>query len=175
MNPSREQSAHVRLAMASYVHFIRTGQLLKRPSDLPDELTRTKAGCFVTLHKAGAMRGCIGTIFPLQSCLADEIIQNAVSAAVRDPRFEPVRVAELPEVTCSVDVLGEPEAIESLDQLDPETYGVIVSRGTRRGLLLPDLEGVDTAAEQVAIARRKAGILPREPVRLERFRVTRHT
>lgn len=175
MNPSRERSSHVQLAVASFEHFIRTGQVLKRPAGLPDELTRTKAGCFVTLHKAGALRGCIGTITPMQSCLADEIIQNAVSAAARDPRFEPVRAEELPEVVCSVDVMGEPEVIESLDQLDPETYGVIVSRGTRRGLLLPDLEGVDTAAEQVAIARRKAGILPREPVRLERFRVTRHT
>jgi len=172
MSQFLEQSVHVRLAVASFTHFIRTGQVLKRPEGLPDELTRVKAGCFVTLHKAGALRGCIGTIHPMEPCLADEIIQNAVSAAARDPRFDPIRAEELLELDCSVDV---PETIEAIDQLDPKVFGVIVSRGVRRGLLLPDLEGVDTAQQQVAIARRKAGILPRESVRLERFRVTRHT
>ncbi|HSK68497.1 MAG TPA: AmmeMemoRadiSam system protein A, partial [Candidatus Limnocylindria bacterium] len=133
-----------------------------------------RAGAFVTLHIGHDLRGCIGTISPAQPTLAEEIISNAVSAAAYDPRFEPVRGEELSLIRCSVDVLGEPEDIPDASMLDPKEYGVIVRWGGRRGLLLPDLEGIDTAQEQVAIARRKAGIPPGADVTLQRFRVVRH-
>ncbi len=168
------QDIHVRLARMSCEHYLRNRRMMDRPEGLPDELVISRAGCFVSLHRHGRLRGCIGTISPVQACLADEIIANAVSAAVRDPRFSPVRREELAEIDCSVDVLGEPEDIASRDELDVRKYGVIVSRGPRRGLLLPDLEGVDTIDQQVSIALQKAGIRPDEPVRLQRFLVVRH-
>ena len=127
------------------------------------------------IHKHGRLRGCIGTILPVTESLAKEIIDNAVSAAVRDPRFDPVRPDELPWLELSVDVLEAPEPIDSPAQLDVKRYGVIVTTGRRKGLLLPDLEGVDTVEEQIANARQKAGIGPGEPVKLERFEVIRHT
>ena len=112
----------------------------------------------MSLHKDGRLRGCIGTIAPTEETLAREIVQNAISAGTRDPRFPPVQAEELDRLEYSVDVLGRPEPVNSLDQLDPKTYGVIVSYGRKRGLLLPDLDGVDTVEEQVSIARRKGGI-----------------
>ena len=145
------------------------------PEGLPDELTHCRAGAFVSIHKQGRLRGCIGTIAPTQGSLAEEIIHNAVSAATRDPRFDPIRADELNWLEINVDVLGEPEAIESESQLDVKRYGVIVTKGHRRGLLLPDLEGVDTVRQQVGIARQKAGIGPGEKVDLQRFEVVRHT
>ena len=144
------------------------------PDGLPPELTGRRAGAFVSIHRQGRLRGCIGTIAPTRGSLAEEIIHNAVSAAARDPRFDPIRPDELQWLDISVDVLGEPEDIESEDALDVKRYGVIVSRGRRRGLLLPDLEGVDTVRQQVDIARQKAGIGPREKVALQRFEVVRH-
>ncbi len=165
----------VRLAWDSVESYVLTRRVLPVPADLPDPLLRTRAGAFVSIHKQGQLRGCIGTIAPTRKNLAEEIIANAVSASSRDPRFEPIRPDELPYLEISVDVLGEPEKIESEAQLDVKRYGVIVTRGMRRGLLLPDLEGVDTAEEQVSIARRKAGIGPQEKVSLERFEVVRHT
>ncbi len=129
----------------------------------------------MSIHSRGRLRGCIGTIAPVRSCLAEEIIRNAVSAAAEDPRFDPIRPEELKWLEINVDVLGEPEDIRSTDELDVKRYGVIVTRGHRRGLLLPDLDGVDTVEQQVAIARRKAGIGPSEPVSLQRFEVVRHT
>lgn len=132
------------------------------------------AGVFVSLKKHGQLRGCIGTIVPTRSSAAEEIVQNAISAATNDPRFPKVDASELDELEYSVDILGRPEPVESLDQLDPSRYGVIVSRGSKRGLLLPDLEGVDTVEEQVEIARHKADIGPGEQVKLERFEVMRY-
>ena len=129
----------------------------------------------MSIHKHGRLRGCIGTILPVTESLAKEIIDNAVSAAVRDPRFDPVRPDELPWLELSVDVLEAPEPIGSPAELDVKRYGVIVTNGRRKGLLLPDLEGVDTVEDQIAIAKRKAGIGPNEPVELERFEVIRHT
>ena len=140
----------------------------------PDPLLASRAGAFVTLHRLGALRGCIGTISATQPTLADEIAHNAVEAATSDPRFEPMTVGELADLEISVDVLGPAEQISTLEDLDPKVYGVIVSLDRRRGLLLPDLEGVDTAQEQVEIARRKAGIRPEEAVALERFKVDRY-
>lgn len=140
------------------------------------ELFQKTAGAFVSLHKDGNLRGCIGTFLPTTSCVADEIAQNAISACSRDPRFLPVRADELSSLDISVDVLDEPEVIDSPRELNVKEYGVIVSSkdGTRRGLLLPDLEGVDTVDFQIAIARQKGGIGEDEPVNLERFRVVRH-
>lgn len=171
---AREDS-FVRLARLSLETYLRQGQMLETlPRDLPAELTGRAAGAFVSLHKDGRLRGCIGTIAPTQENLAREIVQNAVSAGTRDPRFPPVRTAELDELEYSVDVLGQPEPVDSPAQLDPKTYGVIVSCGRKRGLLLPDLDGVDTVAEQVDIARRKGGIRANDPYTLQRFKVVRH-
>ena len=120
------------------------------------------------------LRGCIGTIAPTKDSLVDEIIDNAISATTRDPRFDKVRTDELPFLEINVDVLGKPEDIDSEDQLDVKRYGVIVSCGARRGLLLPDLEGVDDVKTQVSIARQKGGISPDEDYKLQRFEVVRH-
>lgn len=170
----KEHSAPVALAIQAFTQYVRAGQRLARPEDLPAWLLNGQAGVFVTLHKRGLLRGCVGTIGPTQPCIADEILHNAVSAAVRDPRFPPVTPEELSDITCSVDVLEPPEDISAPEMLDPARYGIIVSRGTRRGLLLPMLEGIDTAQEQLRIAKEKAGIRAHDPVTLQRFKVTRY-
>ena len=131
------------------------------------------AACFVSLKKDGELRGCIGTLEPAKTDLCSEIARNARSAAFHDPRFHRVRADELPELTCSVDVLSPSEPC-ALDDLDPRVYGVIVLSGLRRGVLLPDLEGVDTAQQQVDIALQKAGIGRGEAYSLERFTVSRY-
>ena len=168
------EDAYVRLARKSFTAWVTQKEHIAVPDGLPDELINRRAGVFVTLHKAGQLRGCIGTISPTQESIAEEIIQNAISACAQDPRFSPVLEPELSQIECSVDVLGEPEDIAGMDALDPERFGVIVSHGHRRGLLLPALDGVDTPDQQVAIARRKAGIRPDEAVALQRFEVIRH-
>lgn len=164
----------VKLARYSLEHFVKTHEPAPLPKDLPAELINRRAGAFVSLHKDGNLRGCIGTILATRDSLAEEILTNAISACSRDPRFDPVTVDELDDLEYSVDVLGEPERIFSVNDLDVHRYGVIVENGGRRGLLLPDLEGVDTVAEQIAIAKRKAGIRPEEKVALWRFEVVRH-
>lgn len=165
----------VRLARLSLETWVRQGRPLQAlPADLPAELTDRAAGTFVSLHKDGRLRGCIGTIAPTAETVAQEIVQNAVSAGTRDPRFPPVRAGELDDLEYSVDVLGTPEPVDSTDQLDPKRYGVIVSYGCKRGLLLPDLDGVDTVEEQLDIARRKGGIREEDPCAIERFKVVRH-
>ena len=165
----------VRLARLSLETFVRTGKRLDAlPDSLPDEMTARSAGAFVSLHAHGQLRGCIGTTGPTTESVAWEIVQNAVSACSRDPRFAPVRADELNSLEYSVDVLGEPEAISSPEELDVKRYGVIVSCGGRRGLLLPDLEGVDTVEQQIDIARQKGGISRQERYTLERFEVVRH-
>ena len=164
----------VSLAWQSVESWVLGRRVMDVPEGLPAELTARRAGAFVSIHKQGRLRGCIGTIAPTRDSLAEEIIHNAVSAAARDPRFEPIRADELKWLEINVDVLGAPEDIASEDALDVKRYGVIVSRGHRRGLLLPDLEGVDTVRQQVDIARQKAGIGPNEKVSLQRFEVVRH-
>ena len=154
---------------------MKTGEQLERlPDDLPPEMTEQAAGAFVSLHAHGQLRGCIGTTGPTTENVAWEIVQNAISACSRDPRFPPVTVSELDSLEYSVDVLGQPEPIPSPAELDVKKYGVIVSCGGRRGLLLPDLEGVDTVEQQIDIARQKGGISSREKYTLERFEVVRH-
>ncbi len=168
------EDEYVSLARRSLETYIRTGRRMAVPEDLPAALTETQAGAFVSIHKEGRLRGCIGTIEATRDSLAEEIINNAVSASTEDPRFPAITEKELKYLEINVDVLGEPEYIYSVDQLDPKRYGVIVSKGYRRGLLLPDLEGVDTAEQQVEIAKKKAGIRPDEEVKLQRFEVIRH-
>lgn len=165
----------VKLARRSLETYVKTSQrLTSLPEDLPTEMTTQQAGAFVSLHKNGQLRGCIGTIAPTCENLAWEIVQNAVSACSRDPRFSPVRPDELDELEYSVDVLGAPEPVDSPAALDPKTYGVIVSCGGRRGLLLPDLDGVDSVEAQLSIALQKGGIRENEPYKIERFKVVRH-
>jgi AmmeMemoRadiSam system protein A len=163
----------VQLARRTIESYVTTGQRLGPPPELEATELR-RAGAFVSLHRHGQLRGCIGTIEPTQPNVVREVIQNAISSATRDPRFRPVQPDELADLEISVDVLGEAEPIESVAELDPVQYGVIVERGNRRGLLLPNLEGVDTVEEQVDIALRKAGIRANEPYRLYRFRVDRY-
>lgn len=142
--------------------------------ELPPEMLGHRAGAFVSIHEDGRLRGCIGTISPCTTSIAQEIIDNAISAATRDPRFRAIRKRELPKLEITVDVLGKPEPVTSCGQLDPQKYGVIVTNEGRRGLLLPALDGVDTADEQIRIAKQKAGIGPSEDVQLQRFEVVRH-
>lgn len=169
------EDAWVCLARLALETYVRTGRMLDAlPGGLPEQLVRQAAGAFVSLHKDGRLRGCIGTIMPVEKTLAFEIVRNAVSAGTCDPRFPPVRPEELEELEYSVDVLGEAEPVNSLAELDPKQYGVIVSSGQRRGLLLPALDGVDTVEEQLAIARDKGGIREGESCAIQRFKVVRH-
>ncbi len=163
----------VRLARQTVEKYVREGRPPAPPTH-PTREMRAQAGVFVSIHKQGDLRGCIGTFEPQQRSVAEEIITNAVSSATRDPRFNPVEPDELPDLDYSVDVLTEPEPVQDESELDPKKYGVIVEAGWRRGLLLPDLAGVDTVAEQLGICRQKAGIGPDEPVKLYRFEVKRY-
>jgi AmmeMemoRadiSam system protein A len=163
------------LARAVVETFVKEGKVIPAP-DKPSDLLSQRAGCFVSIKtRAGELRGCIGTIEASKDTLAEEIILNAISAATRDPRFTPVRADELPGLKYSVDVLSQPEAAK-LNDLDPSIYGVIVEdkNGVRRGLLLPNLQGIETAAEQVEIASRKAGIPAGDAINLCRFRSERY-
>jgi len=169
-----QHSPQVSLAIAAIRAFVTTGKTIDVPPETPEELLNTRAGTFVSLKKDGGLRGCIGTIEPTQDTLAREIIMNAVSAAVKDPRFMPVEPHELDGLTYSVDVLMPCEEVHDLKDLDPRRYGVVVESGGRRGLLLPDLEGVDAVEEQIDIARRKAGIPSGAPMKLYRFEVIRY-
>ena len=170
-----KEDAWVRLARLSLETYVRTGHRLAHlPDGLPQAMTKQVAGTFVSLHMYGQLRGCIGTIAPTQENVAWEIVQNAISACSRDPRFPPVQAGELDKLEYSVDVLDRPEPVDSPAQLDPKQYGVIVSYGHRLGLLLPNLDGVDTVEQQLDIACQKGGIRPKDPYKIERFRVVRH-
>jgi MEMO1 family protein len=145
-----------------------------RDEDLTPEM-KLQAGVFVCLKVRGMLRGCIGTFQPTERDVAHEVVRNAVSAATCDPRFLCVRPEELDRIEYTVDVLTPPEPVANMSGLDAKRYGVIVQAGGRRGLLLPDLEGVDTVKDQVSIAMHKAGIPQGTPVELFRFEVKRHT
>jgi AmmeMemoRadiSam system protein A len=163
----------VELARKTIDNYVRHGRVNDPPQKTTPEM-KERAGVFVSIKKHGQLRGCIGTFEPTQPNVAEEIIHNAISAATRDPRFPPVNPDELSELSISVDLLTPPERVEGMDNLDPKIFGVIVERGWQRGLLLPDLEGIDTAEQQVEIACRKAGIDPDETVTLYRFQVKRY-
>ena len=143
------------------------------PEDINSELINKKAGAFVSIHKFGKLRGCIGTIIPTRKNIATEIIYNAISASTNDNRFNPIEIAELPYLDIKVDVLGPIEDIDSREELNPKKYGVIVYTDNKRGLLLPDLNGIDTIEKQIEIAKRKANITF-ENYKLQRFEVIRH-
>lgn len=164
----------MRLARKTIEEYARTGRAGGIPKGLPEEMYKDRAGVFVSIKKAGRLRGCIGTICATCPSIAEEIVHNAVSASAKDPRFSPIGTEELDNLTISVDVLGDMEPIGSPEGLDVKRYGVVVTKGCRRGLLLPNLEGVDTVEDQIAIAKQKAGIGPEEEVQLERFEVVRH-
>lgn len=168
------EDPYVRLARETVESWV----LDRKTPGVPDwataEMKQNRAGVFVSIHKDGKLRGCIGTFLPTRECIAKEIISNAVSASTRDPRFDPIGPEELKWLEINVDVLSTPEPIGGKEELDVKRYGVIVSSGSRSGLLLPDLDGVDTVDEQVDIARRKAGIREQDPITLERFEVVRH-
>lgn len=170
----REEQHHplVELAMIAIKEYIINKKIISPPSDMISEM-KGRSGVFVSLKKYGGLRGCIGTYIPTRDNVAEEVIQNAISAATRDPRFRPVDEKELDEIDYSVDILSEYERIKEIEDLDPKRYGVIVRNGIRRGLLLPDLDGIDTEEDQINIAKEKAGILPEEPVEIFRFEVKR--
>jgi hypothetical protein len=163
----------VKLAKETVESYVREGKIPSPPEELTPEMQK-RAGVFVSLHKFGELRGCIGTFEPTKRNVAEEVISNAISSATRDPRFPPVAPEELEDLEYSVDVLTTPRPVRDKSELDPKKYGVIVESGFRRGLLLPDLEGVDSVEQQISICRQKAGIGPEEPVTLYRFEVKRY-
>lgn len=168
----------VELARQTIETYVRDGRVIDPPAELTPQM-KEKAGTFVSLHDPyGQLRGCVGTFQPTQRNVAMEVIRNAISAATEDPRFPPVMPSELEGLDVKVDVLSAPEPVSSPEELDHKRYGVImeaVEGWHRRSLLLPDLDTVDTVAEQLRICRLKAGIGPSEPVRLQRFEVKRYT
>ena len=169
------EDPYVQLARKTVESYILHRARPEIPDDLPPEMTSRRAGAFVSIHEHGKLRGCIGTISAVQDNLAQEIIENAISASTRDPRFDAIRADELPWLEISVDVLGDAEPVKSKAELDVRRYGVIVTKGRKRGLLLPDLDGVDTVEQQIAIAKSKAGIAEWDNrVELQRFEVVRH-
>ena len=168
------EDEYVSLAKQSIESYVKNHKKMMVPDHLSKKLLEEQKGVFVSIHKFGELRGCIGTFLPTEDCIAKEIISNAIYAATRDPRFPEITEDELADLEIHVDVLSTPEDISSKEELDPKKYGVIVYKDFRRGLLLPDLEGVDTVEEQVEIAKKKAGISPEEDVSLQRFEVVRH-
>jgi len=162
------------LARASLEYTVNNGAIMRVPKDIPAEMLTSRAGVFVSIQKHGRLRGCIGTIAPSTENIAQEIMQNAVSAGLYDNRFNQVEAHELPHLSYKVDVLAEPEDIPDASYLDVKRYGVIVRFGDRRGLLLPNLEGIDSIEEQIAIACQKAGIPSGADIHLQRFEVIRH-
>jgi len=165
--------AALALAREAVERYVRTGLLPEPPPDLPPDL-RVPGAAFVTLRAHGDLRGCIGTLAPTRPDRAREIIACAVAAATRDPRFLPVGPEDLPALLYEVDLLDHLEPVRGPEELDPKRYGLVVEGGGRRGVLLPDLEGVEDVAQQIAIARRKAGLPPETPADLYRFQVRRY-
>jgi len=167
---------YTELAKQTIETYIKTSKVISPPKDLPKEMLTKKAGVFVSLHlKDGSLRGCIGTFFPTCSNLSQEIIHNAISSATQDPRFPPITEKELSKIIYSVDTLSASKTVSKDILSDPKKYGLIISaQDGRRGLLLPDLPGVDTIEEQIKICRMKASINPWEPVSYQIFTVERH-
>lgn len=161
---------YINIAKKAIEEYLRNGEKLK--IDLDAKKSTDRKGVFVSLKKNGRLRGCIGTIkgrYPLE----EEIVNNAIAAATEDPRFYPVSADELNDLEISVDILEPEESVDDISELDPKTYGVIVEEGYKRGLLLPNLEGVDTVQEQIQIAKEKAGIVG-DDFNIKRFKVTRY-
>jgi len=164
----------VKLAKDTVELYVKERKILRPNLEEYKEYLNVKKGVFVTLHKNSDLRGCIGTYLPTRDNIIEEIIMNAIAASTEDPRFPPISINELPSIEYSVDILEEPEEVSDINELDPKEYVVIVAKGFRRGLLLPDIEGVDTVEEQLRIAKLKAGINPSDNnVEIYRFKVTR--
>ena len=170
--PKEKLHPIVQLAKDTVENYVRTGKIIK-PETLTEEM-KQKAGVFVSIHKKGNLRGCIGTFEPTQENVAQEIIHNAIQSATQDPRFNSIKSSELEDLDYSVDVLTSPKPVEDIGKLDAKKQGIIVQCGWRRGLLLPDLEGVDTVDQQIEICKMKAGIAPSEPVDTFCFEVRRY-
>jgi MEMO1 family protein len=169
----------VELARRTIELYVRERKQLDLPTELTAEMQQP-AGAFVSIHRHGQLRGCVGTIYATCSTVAEEVIQNAISAATRDYRFSPVRRDELQDLEIKVDVLHEPELVSSQEELDPKRYGLIVQSlkdPRKRGLLLPDLEGIDTVEQQVYYTKHHKALIadPNEPVQMYRFEVVRYT
>ena len=162
----------VQLARKTIETYLKQDKIIDPPAELTPEM-KEQAGVFVSLHRAGQLRGCIGTFRPTTESVAQEIIRNAIESSTRDPRFPPMTKDELTGLEISVDVLSKPEPAGSVKDLDAKKYGVIIKSGAKSGLLLPNLDGVNTPEEQVAICRRKAWINNEEPIELFRFEVRR--
>ena len=165
---------YVKLARKTIYEYIKNNTIIEVPYNLNKKLLEEKHGVFVSIHKFDKLRGCIGTILPVTENVATEIIRNAIAAATQDPRFNEISEDELDYLEINVDVLTEPEDIDNKNLLDPKKYGVIVISGYKRGLLLPDLEGIDDIDTQISIAKQKANITEDEEIKLQRFEVIRH-
>lgn len=173
-NISKEAKyGHAALARDAILTFIKSKEIISVPENIPEEFKNKQCGCFVSIKKNGELRGCMGTIFPAKTNLAEEIIYNALSAAFHDYRFTPLKEDELDTIKISVDVLSPLSPVTSVDELDEKIYGVIVSKGSKKGLLLPNLEGIESPRQQILIALHKAGISPDEDYQLEKFTVER--
>lgn len=165
-----------KLARLTIENYIKENKLPKPPATLLG-VDLIKAGVFVSIKTFdNNLRGCIGTIFPTRVTIQEEIINNAVAASTRDPRFDAIQRYELNNLKISVDVLHPPEPINSIVELDPEIFGIIIqnSKGNQ-ALLLPNLDGVDTVEGQIMICRQKAGIMPTEPINIHKFKVERYS
>lgn len=173
-NVKQNEDEYVRLARYAVEYYVKNKKTPPLPKDINQELLNEKAGVFVSLKIQGNLRGCIGTLSPIHGSVAHEIIYNAVSACSEDPRFNPVSQEELPFLFYGVDVLSQPLPVTDKSMLDAKRYGVIVSKGRKKGVLLPDLSGIDTVEEQILIALKKAGISEEEDYDLEYFEVIRH-
>ncbi len=173
MTATEDYIGPAELAREAIKYYLENEKLPQVPETMPPEYSM-RAGVFVSLKESGRLRGCIGTFEPVRGSLAEEIVANAVNAAVNDPRFAPLRNEELPGLSISVDILSPLEKVKSEDELDPKIYGILVRSGSRSGLLLPGLEGLDTVEEQLKAVRQKARIAPDEHIDIYRFKVTRH-
>ncbi len=162
------------LAKTALEMFVSSGTVIDIPELLPWDMSKRRAGVFVSIKKSGRLRGCIGTITPTKSNLAEEIIHNSISSGTEDPKYNPVELLELDNLIYSVDVVDKPEKIETIRELDVKKYGIIVRSGRRTGLLLPDLQGIDTTEKQLSIALLKAGISSNESYTMERFATKRY-
>jgi len=165
---------YVELAKKVVEEYVKNGNVLEVPKEIPPDMQK-KAGVFVSLKKHGELRGCIGTFLPCEESIYKEIVRNAIAAATEDPRFYPTQEDELNDITYSVDVLSEPEKVNNISELNPKRYGIIIVKGNKKGLLLPDLDGVDAVEEQLRITKIKAGIsLDDKEVEMFRFTVDRY-
>ncbi len=164
---------YVNLAKSAIGEYVKTGTIIPVPENLPPEFYEKKHGVFVSIHNGAELRGCIGTYLPAHKNLAKEIILNSIAACSRDNRFSPISAEELPNLKIEVSLLSVPEKISTPDELDPKKYGVIVKcPDGRTGLLLPDLEGVDSIEQQISIAYQKGGISPALEKEMEIFKFT---